>query len=147
MSVSLSPVGPMLTNPTRPSAFSERGRLVLTEDPAPPLDPLVDLRPTLVEDVLRHQSRIGVVSAWIHRRSPTLRIVDLVSRIMPGGRGGAAGLPGVSTGVLRSGPGGRWLGRGGEGVVQGVADQLVQAGFPGPVTGQVQDLAVRGVRD
>jgi hypothetical protein len=85
MSVSLSPVGPMLTNPTRPSAFSEPGRLVLTEDPAPPLDPLVDLRPTLVEDVLRHQSRIGVVSAWIHRRSPTLRIVDLVSRIMPGG--------------------------------------------------------------
>lgn len=45
------------------------------------------------------------------------------------------------------GPCGRWSGSGGQGVVQGPAEQLVQAGFPGPVPRQVQDLAMRGVRD
>ena len=49
--------------------------------------------------------------------------------------------------VFGPGPFGRWSGCGGEGVVQGAAEQFVQAGFPRPVTGQVQVLAVRGVRD
>jgi hypothetical protein len=31
--------------------------------------------------------------------------------------------------------------------VQGLAEQFVEAGFPGPVAGQVQGLVVRGVRD
>ena len=53
----------------------------------------------------------------------------------------------TARGVLRGPDAAAGRGRGWEGVVQGAAEQLVEAGLEGPVSGQVQDLAVRGVRD
>ena len=44
--------------------------------------------------------------------------------------------------------GGGWSGAGGgQGVVQGAAEQFVEAGFPGPVLGQVEHEAPRGAGD
>ena len=62
MSMSLSRAGPTPENPTSPSASSatQVGSL-LAEDVAPALDPLVHLLAAVVEDPLRHQSRVRVV--------------------------------------------------------------------------------------
>src|SRR3954470_156733 len=87
-------------------------------------------------------------SAWMHRVGSAPDVIDLLFLLRVVGRASAAGLPGFSTSVPWSGPVRAWSGGSGrEGVVEGVAEQFVEAGFPGPGLGQVQHQTASGARD